>query len=126
MRYVSYAWSVLKGLVALAVVAALLHVTNSRFETMVMGALIVIYASIVASFQALGRSLLHVSHKQLDFFVQIGTQVKHPSLEVYSAALKEEDEETKQALPSFYISATFNWVIGLIGTVALLLTALKA
>ena len=126
MRYVGYAWSILVGLVTLAVVAALLHATRSPFETMVMGALIVIYAAILSTFKVLGRSLLHVSHKQLEFFITIGTLLKHPNLEIYSAALKEEDAETHEAQTSFTISLVFNWLIGLIGTLALLLTALKA
>ena len=52
-----------------------------------MGALIVIYTTIIGTFQMLGRSLLHVRHKQLDFFIQVATLLKHQSLEVYAAAL---------------------------------------
>jgi hypothetical protein len=126
MRYVGIAWIVVRGLIELAVVAALLHATHSAFETMVMGALVVIYAAIVGTFKGLGRSLLHVSHKQLEFFITIGTLLKHPDLEIYSAALKEEDEETQKAQTSFTISVVFNWLVGLIGTLALLLTALRS
>jgi hypothetical protein len=54
-------------------------------------------------FKLLGRSLLHVSHKQLEFFVR-GTQ---------------------KAQTGYTISLVLNWLISLIDTLALLLTALK-
>ena len=44
---------------------------------------------------------------------------------MYAEALKEENEETQKAMPKFYISAAFNWLIGLTATLTLLLSALR-
>ena len=124
MAWFSYVWRVVVGLIQIFVVLALIHATQTKFETMAMAGMVVIYASIVGTFQTLGRGMIHISHKQLEHYISIGTLLKHENLHWQSEALKEEAEEMGKAKGTWFISSTINWLIGLIGTVTLLVTAL--
>ena len=69
MRFLGYLWKVLISLVAVAVALAMLHAAHSQFETIVISTLVIIYASVIGSFQALGRGVIYVGRTQLDVVV---------------------------------------------------------
>jgi hypothetical protein len=77
---------------------------------------------LLGAWQALGRTLLHVGHKQLEFLVSVGTLLNHLNLDVYSKALKDEAEEIEQHQGKYWISVAANGLISIIGALALLVT----
>ncbi|SRR6266496_409223 len=125
MRFLSYSWTVAVNLAAIAVALAMLHAAHSQFETIITSGLVLIYTAVIGTFQVLGRSLLHVSRTQLAYFIEVSKYLGRADVEIYSEALKEVDEETKQNLIKFWISNVSNAIIGLIGTIALLMALLQ-
>ena len=57
MRFFSTAWRILVNLATSAVILAMFHIANSRFEIVVISALVLIYVSVIGSHMALGYAL---------------------------------------------------------------------
>lgn len=57
MYFMSIAWRIFVNLVTGAVILALFHFTNSRFETIVVSTLVLIYAAVIGSYMSLGYAL---------------------------------------------------------------------
>jgi hypothetical protein len=57
MQFFSIAWRILVNLATGAVILAMFHIANSRFETIVVSALVLIYVSVSSSYMSLGYAL---------------------------------------------------------------------
>lgn len=126
MRYVGYAWRVLIGLIELAVVWALVNATHTKFEEIVVGGLIVIYASVLGSFKLLGRAQLELATKQWEYLIALGKLLNDPNADSYSEVIKEQAERTSESAAAFWINVVFNSLVGLIGFVVLFLAAINS
>ena len=54
MRYVSYVWRVVGGLIYLAVVIGALSIATTRFETLVIAGIVQLYAAVLYNFSLIG------------------------------------------------------------------------
>jgi hypothetical protein len=54
VRYVSYVWRVVVGLIYLAVVIGALSTATTRFETLVMAGIVQLYAAVLYNFSLIG------------------------------------------------------------------------
>jgi hypothetical protein len=54
VRYVSYVWRVVVGLIYLAVVIGALSTATARFETLVMAGIVQLYAAVLYNFSLIG------------------------------------------------------------------------
>ena len=54
MRYVSYVWRVVVGLIYLAVVIGALSIATTRFETLVLAGIAQLYAAVLYNFSVIG------------------------------------------------------------------------
>ncbi len=54
MRYVSYVWRVVVGLIYLAVVIGALSIATTRFETLVLAGMVQLYAAVLYNFSVIG------------------------------------------------------------------------
>lgn len=54
MRYVSYVWRVVVGLIYLAVVIGALSIATTRFETLVLAGIVQLYAAVLYNFSVIG------------------------------------------------------------------------
>jgi hypothetical protein len=113
-------WAVLVNLAAIAVVLAMLHAAHSQFETIVICALILVYTAVLGSFSVLGRGVAHVGRMQLVHSIELA-KLRNEHSGLLSESLKEVDEETEKAQVKFWINTISTGIIGLIGTIALLL-----
>jgi hypothetical protein len=54
VTYVKYVWRVVVGLAYLAIVVGILSVATSRFETLVLAAIVQLYAAVLYNFSVIG------------------------------------------------------------------------
>jgi hypothetical protein len=54
LRYVSYAWRIVVGVIYLAVVIGILSGTATRFETLVLAAMVQLYTAVLYNFSLIG------------------------------------------------------------------------
>jgi hypothetical protein len=98
-RYVSYAWKVVRELVYLAIVLGVFSVANSRFETVVIGMLILIYNAIIGARTVEGFSFIHLNAAVRQMYGEIGRSLR---LKVsVSPEKKAKQQETELAIDFF-------------------------
>ena len=54
MKYITYAWRVVVGLIYLTIVIGILSVATTRFETVVLAGMIQLYAAVLYNFSVMG------------------------------------------------------------------------
>ena len=113
MQYFSIAWRILKSIAAGAVILAMFHFTNSRFETIVVSALVLIYVTVISSHMMLGYALHQKWNIDLARHIAIAKSLRL-NTEPEEEAQKENLEEDKKGQASFWIEAGFNVLFGLI------------
>lgn len=113
MQFISIAWRILINLVTAAVILAMLHFTSSRFESIVVSALVLIYVAVIDSYMSLGYAVSRKWNIDLSRHITIAKTL-HLSTEVEEEALKENQEEDRKGQTVFWIAASFNTLFGLI------------
>jgi hypothetical protein len=119
MQFLSIAWRILVNLAACVVILAMFHYTNSRFETIVVSALVLIYVAVIGSFMTLGYALSRKWNIDLTRHIAIAKAL-HLHTEIEEEAQKENQEEERKGKAAFSIAACFNMLFGLIAVVNLL------
>jgi hypothetical protein len=112
------------NLVTGAVILAMLHFANSRFETIVVSALVIIYATVIGTYMSLGYVLSRKWNIDLTRHIAIAKAL-HLNTALEEEVQKENEEEDAKSRTSFWITATFNWLFGLIATGNLLFAMLR-
>ena len=119
MKIISIVWKVIVNLVAITVTFAMFHIANSPFETCVIGALVLIYVSVVSSFTLFVRVLVEKANLDSARFIEIAKAL-HVNTEINEEALKESREDVRNAQVAIWINAGCNWFIGLIAILNLI------
>jgi len=113
MQFVSIAWRVLVNLVTGAVILAMFQFTNSRFETIVVSALVLIYVAGIGSYMSLGYALSRKWDIDLVRHIAIAKALRL-NTEMEEEARKESQENYRKGRTAFWITAGFNALFGLI------------
>jgi hypothetical protein len=113
MQFLSIAWRILVNLVTGAVILAMFHFTNSRFETIVVSALVLIYVAVIGSYMSLGYALSRKWNIDLARYIAIAKALRL-NTEIEEEAQKENQEEDRKGQTVFWITAGFNTLFGLI------------
>ncbi len=112
MQFLSIAWRILVNLVTGAVIFAMFHFTNSRFETIVASALVLIYVAVIGSYMSLGYALSRKWNIDLARYIAIAKALRL-NTEIEQEAEKENREEDRKGQVAFWITASFNTLFGL-------------
>lgn len=113
MQFISITWRILVNLVTAAAILAMFHFTSSRFETIVVSALVLIYVAVIGSYMSLGYSLSRKWNIDLTRHITIAKALRLDT-EIEEEAQKEIQEEDRRGQTAFWISASFNTLFGLI------------
>jgi len=113
MQFLSIAWRILVNLITGAVIIAMFHFTNSRFETIVVSALVLIYVAVIGSYMSLGYALSRKWNIDLARYIAISKALRF-NTEREEEAQKENQEEDRKGQTAFWITAGFNTLFGLI------------
>ena len=71
MKYLSYAWLVVKNIITLFIAWLLYSIANTHFEIIIVSLLLVIYAHILTASSSLAMAVITSSHKSLKQFLHI-------------------------------------------------------
>lgn len=113
MQFLSIAWRILVNLLTGAVIIAMFHFANSRFETIVVSALVLIYVAVIGSHMSLGYALSRKRNIDLARHIAIAKALRL-NTEIEEEAQKENQEEERKGQTAFWITAGFNTLFGLI------------
>lgn len=113
MRFFSMSWRILINLATGAVIMAMFHMANSRFETVVISALVLIYVSVIGSHMALGYTQSRKWTIDLARHIAIAKSL-HLSTAIEEDAQKENLDEDQKSQTVFWIAAGFNMLFGFI------------
>lgn len=113
MQFLSIAWRLLVNLVTGAVILAMFHFTNSRFETIVVSALVLIYVAVIGSYMSLGYALSRKWNVDLARYIAIAKALRL-NTEIEEEVQKENQEEDRKGQTAFWLTASFNTLFGLI------------
>ncbi len=113
MQFISIAWRILVNLVTAAVILAMFHFTSSRFETIVVSALVVIYVAVIGSYMSLGYAILRKRNIDLSRHITIAKALRLDT-EIEEEAQNENQEDDRKGQAVFWITASFNTLFGLI------------
>lgn len=113
MQFLSIVWRVLVNLISGVVILAMFHFTNSRFETIAISALVLIYVAVVGSHMSLGHALSRKWNIDLARHIAVAKALQL-NTEIEEDALKENQEEDKKGQVMFWLTASFNTLFGLI------------
>jgi hypothetical protein len=113
MQFFSTAWRILVNLVTGAVILAMFHFTNSRFETIVVSALVLIYVAVIGAYMSLGYALSRKWNIDLARHIAIAKALRL-NTEIEEEAQKENQDEGRKGQTVFWITAGFNTLFGLI------------
>jgi hypothetical protein len=122
-QFFSIALRVLVSLAEAAVILAMFHVAQSKFETIVISALVLIYLAVIGSFSMLGHGLLEKGHQDFARFIEIAKSL-HLDTDLYQEALKENREEFQKWQVNFWISSVFRTLFAFFAIVNLVYTVL--
>lgn len=114
MQFFSIAWRILLNLITGAVILAMFHFANSRFETILVSALVLIYVTVIGSHMSLGYAISRKWNIDLARYIAVAKAL-HLSTEIEEEAQKESQEEDRTGQTVFWITASFNTLFGLIG-----------
>ncbi len=113
MQFISILWRILVNLVTAAVILAMFHFTSSRFETVVVSALVLIYVTVIGSYMSLGYALSRKWSIDLSRHIAIAKALRLDT-EMEEEAQRENQEEDRKGQTGFWITAGFNTIFGLI------------
>ena len=113
MRYFSITWRILTNLATGAVILAMFHITSSRFETIVVSALVLIYVTVISSHMMLGYGLNRMWNINLARHIAIAKSLQL-NTESEEEAQKENIEEDEKGLAKFWTDVGFNVLFGFI------------
>ncbi len=113
MQLFSIAWRILVNLVTGSVILAMFHIANSRFETIVISALVLIYVSVIGSYMTLGYALSKKWNIDLARYIAIAKSLGL-NAELEEEARQENLEEDRKGQSVFWITAGFNMLFGFI------------
>ena len=113
MQFFSLAWRILVNLATGAVILAMFHIANSRFETIVVSALVLIYVSVISSYMSLGYTLSRKWNIDLARYITIAKSLRL-NTELEEEAQKENLEEDQKGQAGFWITAGFNMLFSFI------------
>ena len=109
----SAAWRIVVNVVTGGVILAMFHFTTSRFETMVVSALVLIYVAVIGSYMSLGYALSRKWNIDLARYIAIAKALRL-NTEIDEEAQKENQGEDGKGQTVFWIAAGFNTLFGLI------------
>jgi len=89
------------------------HFTNSRFETIVVSAVVLIYVAVIGAYMSLGYALSRKWNIDLARHIAIAKALRFNS-EIEEEAQKENKDEDRKSQTVFSITAGFNTLFGLI------------
>ena len=113
MHLLSIAWRLLVNLATGAVILAMFHFASSRFETIVVSALVLIYVAVIGSYMSLGYILSRKWNIDLLRYIAIAKALRL-NTEIEEEAQKENQQEDRKGQTTFWITASFNALFGLI------------
>ena len=113
MQFLSITWRILVNLAASAVILAMFHFTSSRFETIVVSALVLIYTAVIGAHMSLGHALSRKWNIDLARQISIAKALRL-NTEIEEESQKVNQEEDRKGQTSFWIEVGFNILFCLI------------
>jgi len=113
VRPILMAWRIFVNLATGGVILAMFHIANSRFETVVICALVLIYVSVTGSHLSLGYALSRKWNIDLARYIAISKSL-HLSTEIEEESQMENLQEDQKSQSGFWINAGFNMFFGLV------------
>jgi hypothetical protein len=115
MKWISYGWSAFQGLLELLVALILLTKFNTAFERVAIDLLILIYISIVASYQVARLTLIQQARVSWDRFIAVWKAVDAQAFadaeEERKDRLVEDERKVGIATMKIYIRGSFVFLI---------------
>ena len=122
MKILAYLWKAVINLIILGIVAAMLHVANTPFETVVIASLVLVYEAVVWNAIVLSRQALALDGRNYSRFLELRTAVARPSESHELEELKELNKRLED--PSFWINAAGTSLVSLLATWEIVSTVL--
>ena len=116
MRLVGYLWTTFFNLLLILLVLAMFGAASSRFETMVVSALTIIYATVVSSTTVVARDAAERGAAIGGLLVQILHRLGDPTAPQIEEGLKEGKRQYESLTVKYYMNAaglTVMWLIAL-------------
>lgn len=114
MTRVGHVWAVATNLFAIVVVLAMFGVAATRFETVVVSGLTLIYVSVISSFTLLGRSSMELAQGLATEFLGMKRLLNDARAAEYEEELNEARQNYGRLTVRFYINGSFTFVIWMI------------
>jgi hypothetical protein len=120
MRVLGHIWTVVTNLAAIVIVLGMFSVASTRFETVVIVALTLIYFEIIASTAVLARQGIESRQTSFALFIGSAENSGDPKVAEYTATLNEAIANYQKLNVQYYINVVFRIVIWLIAVWKLL------
>jgi hypothetical protein len=124
MHYFSIAWRILTGVATAAVIAAVFHIASSRFESIVVSSLVLIYVTVATQTMKLGYAQSRKWDIDLSRHIAIAKSVGL-NTEMEEEAQKENVQNNAKGEPLFWIDVIFYALFGLMAVGNLLYAVMQ-
>ncbi|MGZ5448405.1 MAG: hypothetical protein ACXW5U_09830 [Thermoanaerobaculia bacterium] len=124
MSLIGHIWTVALNLFSIVVVIAMFDVAETRFETIVVAGLALIYLTVVSSHMAIGRMNVESARANLAQFARLCRLLNDSEADYYEEAVTENKREIAKATVRFHINFVFNGLIWFIALFKLVTTSL--
>lgn len=114
MRVIGHIWAVVANLVAIVIMLGMFGVASTRFETVVIVALTLIYFEIIASTSVLARQSIEASLASFALFIGSAENAGDPKVNEYTATLNEAIANYQRLNVRYYMNIGFRVLIWLI------------
>ena len=113
MRFFWMAWRVFVNVATGAVILAMFHFANSRFETILTSALVLIYVAGIGAYISIGYALSRKWDIDLARHISIAKAL-NLNTGIEEEAQTENQVESQKSQALFWIASSFNMLFGLI------------
>jgi hypothetical protein len=111
MAIVGHVWAVLVNLIAVGVILAMFGVAETRFETVVVSALTLIYITTTSAFMVQNRMTAQLAQSWSAGLAHLAKLLNDPESQVLDEALKETADKLRKGTVRFYIHLAFHTLV---------------
>ena len=124
MQTIKIIWALFWNLVTVAIYAGMLSVTNTKFETIVVAGLALIYVTILYYASSIVRLQMVQARMSVGHYIEIAKIVGDEEKQVETSELEEDTNETWKEYEKknviYYINMFFVFLIWLISVLAII------
>ena len=121
MKWLTIGWAVIVGVVEVVLVYSIAQAGNDRFESLVLGSLIVIYVTIKSMAAGLGYIKITESVPEVEYRLRVLRLLKDSEFQAddFKEEISRASEQVAKQKFKLYIDMGVNFVIYIIGLLAL-------